>query len=138
MGDISPAVSSPYQTIIDKYRPELKSYEELYRYLHANGELSTQEKETASSVVAHLRKLSPDFDIRTGIGGHGLIAILSNGSGKTVLLRADMDALPVGERTELPYASKKTMEDTDGVVKPVMHGELAIWIGSQRSGENFC
>jgi len=121
MGEVRVAKSSPFASIINKYRPKLEPYEELYKYYHANGELSTQEKETAASITEHLKKLSSDFDIRTGIGGHGQIAILENGEGKTILLRADIDALPVAEKTGLPYASKKTQLDTDGVVKPVMH-----------------
>jgi amidohydrolase len=68
-----------------------------------------------------MRKISPDFDIRTGIGGHGQIAILENGPGKTIMLRADIDGLPVEEKTDLPFASKKKMLDTDGHVKSVMH-----------------
>ncbi|MCJ1388933.1 hypothetical protein MMC18_001784 [Xylographa bjoerkii] len=116
---------SLYTSILSKYRPDLHPYEELYKHFHANGELSTQESETASLLESHLRKLSPDFDIRTSIGGHGLIAILKNGTDpgptKTILLRADMDALPMLEKTDLQYASKKTMQDVDGEVKPVMH-----------------
>ena len=115
---------SPLTAILDKHRPDLTPYEDLYRHLHANPELSTQEKETAQLIAERLSKLSSDLDIRKNIGGHGLVAILKNGSGKTVLLRADIDALPVAEKTGLPYASKKTMEDVDGIVKPVMHGEL--------------
>ena len=116
--------SSSLTGIVDKHRPDLAPYEELYRHLHANPELSTQEKETAQLIAERLSKLSSDLDIRKNIGGHGLVAILKNGPGKTVLLRADIDALPVAEKTGLPYASKKTMEDVDGIVKPVMHGEL--------------
>lgn len=118
------ATSNPqsrFSSVIAKYRPGLEPYEELYKYCHANGELPTLEKETAALITAHLRKLSSGFDIRTGIGGHGQVAIFNNGLGKTILLRADIDALPVQEKTGLPYASKKTMQDTDGAVKPVMH-----------------
>ena len=81
------------------------------------------EHETAESIVGHLKALSKDFDIRTGIGGTGVIAIYKNRSGPTILLRADMDGLSVHEETQLPYASRKKMRDTqlDGVVKPVMH-----------------
>ena len=109
--------------ILDKHRPNLAPYEELYKHLHANPELSTQEKETASLIADRLSKLSPELDVRTNIGGHGLVAILKNGPGKTVLLRADIDGLPVEEKTGLPYASKKTMKDVDGLVKPTMHGQ---------------
>jgi amidohydrolase len=111
----------PFAAVIKEFRPDLKPYEELYKYCHANGELSTQEKETAALITNHLKKLSSDLDIRTGIGGHGQVAILKNGDGPTILLRADIDALPVQEKTGLDYASKKTMLDTDGVTKPVMH-----------------
>ncbi|KIY02143.1 uncharacterized protein Z520_02281 [Fonsecaea multimorphosa CBS 102226] len=122
MGEsITAKSSSSFGSVIEKYRPDLAPYEDLYKHCHANGELSTQEKETASLITAHLKKLSDDLDIRTGIGGHGQIAILKNGPGKTILLRADIDALPVQEKTGLPYASTKTMRDTDGLVKPVMH-----------------
>ncbi|ETI23950.1 hypothetical protein G647_05757 [Cladophialophora carrionii CBS 160.54] len=110
-----------FASVIKEYRPALKPYEDLYKHCHANGELSTQEKETAALITNHLKKLSDDLDIRTGIGGHGQVAILKNGSGPTILLRADIDALPVQEKTGLDYASTKTMLDTDGLVKPVMH-----------------
>ncbi|KAK4608972.1 N(alpha)-acyl-glutamine aminoacylase [Fulvia fulva] len=108
--------------ITNKHRPDLAPYEELYKYFHANPELSNQEKETAAHICKFLREnISPDFDIRPNIGGHGIAALLHNGSGPTVLLRADFDALPVEERTGLPYASKRRMKDADGVEKPVMH-----------------
>ena len=122
--------SSPYASLLAKHRPDLAPYESLYKHLHANPELSTQEKETAALVASELRKLSADagvdLDIRTEIGGHGLIAIWENGPGPTVMLRADMDALPVKEKTGLEYASVKTMVDTgDGVEKSVMREFLS-------------
>lgn len=121
MGD-SNGTKSSYTDFISKYRPELGPYEDLYKHLHQNPELSTQEKETAATIAAHLRKLSDDLDIKTDIGGHGLIAILKNGPGSTILLRADFDALPVKEKSGLPYASIKTQIDNrDGVERPVMH-----------------
>lgn len=112
---------SSFAPILHKYCPDLGPYEEFYKFAHQNGELSTQEKETAALITKRLREISPDLDIRTDIGGHGLIAIYKNGAGPTVLLRADIDALPVREKTGLPYASTKTMPDVHGVVKPVMH-----------------
>lgn len=83
--------SSSLSSVLERHRPDLAPYEDLYRHLHSNPELSTQEKETAQLIAERLAKLSTDLDIRTNIGGHGLVAILKNGSGKTVLLRADID-----------------------------------------------
>lgn len=113
--------SNRFAGVIDRYRPDLKPYEELYKHLHSNPELSEQEGETAALITKHMKAISADFDIRTNIGGHGQIAILKNGPGGTIMLRADIDGLPVLEKTGLPFASKKTMLDTDGITKPVMH-----------------
>ncbi|TKA71520.1 hypothetical protein B0A55_06117 [Friedmanniomyces simplex] len=108
--------------LVEKHRPDLTSYQDLYKHFHANPELSNQEHKTAATIARHLTdNISSDFDVRTGIGGTGIAALYFNGSGPTVLLRADFDALPVEERTGLPYASKKRMVDADGVEKPVMH-----------------
>ncbi|KIW18163.1 hypothetical protein PV08_02451 [Exophiala spinifera] len=107
--------------LIRESRPDLARYEALYKKLHANPELSHQEVETASLIVRHLSGLSGDLDIRPGIGGHGLIAILRNGAGPTVLLRADMDALPVAERTNLEYTSHRKQLGKDGLERPVAH-----------------
>ena len=133
------APNDPHE-IFASFDPDTKSYEELYKYIHANGELSKCERETAKLVADKLKGFSSDLDIRTGIGGHGLIAILKNGPGKTVLLRADMDALPVKEDTGLPYESKKRMPDINGVEKPVMHGEsmeIALILMYWASGLNL-
>ena len=107
--------------LITQHRPNLSTYEDLYKHFHAHPELSNQEKETARKICDYLRSISSDFDIRPNIGGHGIAALLFNGSGPTILLRADFDALPVLERTGLDYASKVRMVDADGVEKPVMH-----------------
>ncbi|CAJ2513926.1 Uu.00g020450.m01.CDS01 [Anthostomella pinea] len=112
---------------IEQHRPDLAPLQELYKHLHRNPELSNQERETAATIAARLRALSPDFVIKTGIGGHGVAAVLRRGKnggneGPTVLLRADIDALPVEERTGLPYASTRRMRDAQtGVDKAVMH-----------------
>jgi amidohydrolase len=101
--------------------PDLASYESLYKHFHAHPELSQQEHETAKTVARQLRDLQV-YDVHTGIGGTGLVGVLKNGSGKTILLRADMDALPVKEDTGLEYASTLTVKDeSDGLVKSVMH-----------------
>ncbi|KAI4157224.1 MAG: hypothetical protein L6R39_000729 [Caloplaca ligustica] len=99
----------------------LDRYETLYKHFHSHPELSCQEAQTASKAASHLESLNAGYEIHTSIGGHGLAGVIRNGTGRTVLLRADMDALPVKEDTGLDYASKVTMRDNDDVVKPVMH-----------------
>ncbi|KAK3996165.1 metal-dependent amidase/aminoacylase/carboxypeptidase [Cladorrhinum sp. PSN332] len=86
------------------YRPDLTPYENLYRQLHSAPELSRHEAATAAIIASTLQNL-PGIDVKTGIGGHGVVGILRNGPGPTVLLRAELDALPVQEQTGLPYAS---------------------------------
>ncbi len=92
---------------------------ELYKDLHRHPELGFQEQRT-SAIVAD-RLTGPGFDVTTGIGGTGVVGVLRNGSGPTALLRADMDALPVKEETELDYASTVTATDQNGKVVPVAH-----------------
>jgi len=111
---------STISKIVQSHRPDLESYESLYKHFHSNPELSFQEKATAATIYSHLAKLEA-FKIFPEIGGYGLAAVFKNETGKTVLLRADIDGLPVEEKTGLPYASKARMTDADGVEKPVMH-----------------
>jgi amidohydrolase len=85
--------------------------EDFYRHLHQHPELSHQEHETASAVAARLR--DSGFDVTEGIGGTGVVGQLRNGEGPRVLLRADMDALPVKEATGLSYASTATASSSD-------------------------
>ena len=106
--------------LIESVRPPQKPYEELRAYFHSHPELSERESDTAATIAARIHTLSA-FDVHEKIGGHGLAAVLKNGQGKVVLLRADFDALPVQEQTGLPYASRVKMEDYDGITKPVMH-----------------
>ena len=105
--------------IVHRFRPELELFEEIYKDLHENPELSCQESRTAAIAANHLKSLG--FVVHDNIGGTGVVGLLENGKGPVVLLRAEMDALPVLEKTRLPYASKVTMKDTDGLEKPVMH-----------------
>src|SRR5690606_17794100 len=90
-----------------------------YTDLHAHPELSMQETRTAALAAEHLRKSG--YEVTTGVGGTGVVGLLRNGDGPTVMLRADMDALPVEEATGAPYASKATATDRDGNTVPVMH-----------------
>src|SRR4051794_17987079 len=93
--------------------------EELYRDVHAHPELSMQEHRTAGKAAERLQ--GAGYEVTTEIGGTGVVGVLGNGDGPTVMLRADMDALPVREATGLPYASTATATDPDGSEVPVMH-----------------
>jgi amidohydrolase len=93
--------------------------EEFYRDLHAHPELSHQEHRTAGRVAERLGQAG--YEVHTGVGGTGVVAVLRNGDGPTVLLRADMDALPVREDTGLAYASTATATDASGNGVPVAH-----------------
>lgn len=98
------------------------TYQRLYEDFHAHPELSNQERRTASLIQAHLEALGCLDEIHCQIGGHGVVGVSKNGQGNVVLLRADMDGLPLLEKTDLKYASKMEMTDArDGVKKPVMH-----------------
>ncbi|MFH9736882.1 amidohydrolase [Streptomyces roseolus] len=91
----------------------------VYEDLHAHPELSFQEFRTAGVVAGRLR--GQGWDVTEGVGGTGVVGVLANGEGPVVLLRADMDGLPVRERTGLPYASRATAVDGEGDEVPVMH-----------------
>jgi amidohydrolase len=93
--------------------------EDFYRHLHQNPELSFQEHHTSAAVVELLKSFG--FDVHEGIGGTGVVGILRNGDGPTVLMRSEIDALPVKEKTGLPYASTVTATDQAGDDVPVMH-----------------
>src|SRR3954453_10504866 len=93
--------------------------EDLYRDVHAHPELSMQERRTAAKAAERLQ--AAGYEVTTGGGGTGVVGVLSKGEGPTVMLRADMDALPVKEATALPYASTATATDPDGNEVPVMH-----------------
>ncbi len=92
---------------------------ELYRELHGSPELSFEEAKTAARMADELRKVGAE--VTTGIGGHGLVGILKNGEGKVLLLRADMDALPVVEETGLAYASRVKVKTPRGETVGVAH-----------------
>ena len=91
----------------------------LYVDLHQHPELSSQETRTASTLAARLRSLG--YDVTEHVGGTGIVAVLKNGSGPTIMLRTELDALPVEEKTGLPYASTVHAKDPSGTEVPVMH-----------------
>ncbi len=119
------------QTVAQDY-PYL---EKLYRHLHSHPELSYQEAETAKRIAAEWRALG--FRVTEGVGGHGVVAILDNGPGPTVMLRTDLDALPVAERTGLPYASSVKATEQTGQEVSVMHAcghdvHMTVLVGTAR------
>ncbi|MEA1619729.1 amidohydrolase [Erythrobacter sp. T5W1-R] len=106
---------------------------ELYQDLHANPELSFEEFETAKKLAARARALG--FEVTEGVGKTGVVAVMQNGPGPVVMLRADMDGLPVIEQTGLPYASKRRATPASGVETGVMHAcghdtHMTAWVGA--------
>ena len=91
----------------------------LYVHFHRNPELSYLETETAKRMAAELKKAGAQ--VTMGVGGTGVVGVMRNGAGPTLLLRADMDGLPVKEASGLAYASVATQKGTDGQLYPVMH-----------------
>ncbi|HNR78019.1 MAG TPA: amidohydrolase [Parvularculaceae bacterium] len=91
----------------------------LFDHFHRNPELSHREFKTAERLAAEIRALG--YDVTEKVGGTGVVAVLKNGEGPTLMIRADMDGLPVKEDSGLSYASVAMQEDIDGEVKPVMH-----------------
>ena len=107
----------------------------LYRDLHQAPELSFHEQQTARRLADELRAL--DFKVTEGVGGHGIVGVIENGDGPTLMLRADMDALPIREQTGYRFASTVTTVDADGNSVPVMHGcghdiHMTVFIGTAR------
>jgi hippurate hydrolase len=124
------AATSPVLTPLDSLMPEL---EKLYIELHQSPELSLQEEKTSAKMATLLRGLG--FEVTEKVGGWGVVGVMKNGAGPTVLVRTDMDALPVEEKTGLAYASKATAKNKAGDVVPVMHAcghdfHMTSWIGA--------
>lgn len=94
--------------------------DDLYIHFHTHPELSFYEKETSERLASELKAAGCD-EVTTEVGGYGVVGVMRNGPGKTVLVRADMDALPVQEETGVPYASAVTTTDQAGNAVPVMH-----------------
>lgn len=108
--------SEPVLKDLDLLIPDLEA---LYKDIHAHPELSMQETRTASLAADRLR--AAGYEVTTGVGTTGVVGLLRNGDGPIVMLRADMDALPIEEATGLPYASKVKMKDRQGNTVPVGH-----------------
>jgi hippurate hydrolase len=119
----------------ERIAAELSGLESLYKQLHTNPELSLHEARTAARLTRELKEIG--FDVTENVGGHGIVGILKNGEGPTVLVRTDMDALPVIEQTGLPYASKVRTRDKNQNEIGVMHAcghdmHMTCWVGTAR------
>ena len=126
----APAQADELRDAVAKDLPGLVT---LYQDLHANPELSFQEVGTAKKLAARARAMG--FEVTEGVGKTGVVAVMKNGNGPTVMLRADMDGLPVIEQTGLPFASKRRAVPQNGIETGVMHAcghdtHMAAWIGT--------
>lgn len=115
----APTAPSPRSVIADAIAQDMDELMTLYRDLHANPELSGAESATAAKLARRLKAMK--FDVTEKVGGTGVVAVMKNGSGPVLLIRADMDGLPVTEQTGLPFASKVRAKTAEGVETGVMH-----------------
>ena len=118
-----------------KLAADYPSLDTFYKDLHAHPELSLMEEKTSAKVAAELR--AAGFEVTEKFGGYGVVAVLKNGPGPTLLIRTDMDALPVLEETGLPYASRVRVTDLAGQDVPVMHAcghdiHMTVFAGTAR------
>jgi amidohydrolase len=128
---------SPAVKQIEEFtKGQYPSLEKLYRQLHQNPELSLHEEKTSKIMAAELRSLG--FSVTEKLGAFGLVGIYTNGKGPTVLIRTDMDGLPLEEKTGLPYASKARGVNAAGAEVSVMHAcghdiHMTVFIGTARA-----
>lgn len=128
----APLSAEPLRDAVNGDMPSLMT---LYRDLHANPELSLEEVKTAAKLAAEFKKSG--YEVTTGVGRTGIVAILKNGPGPVLALRADMDGLPVPEQTGLPFASKAMGKTREGQATPIMHAcghdtHMAALVGAAR------
>lgn len=130
---LSPAAQA--RTVGEQVQADLPGLMAIYRDLHANPELSFQEVRSAAFLAKVAREAG--FEVTEKVGQTGVVAVLRNGAGPTVLVRADMDGLPVEEQTGLPFASKKRGTSTAGVESGIMHAcghdtHMTAWVAVTR------
>jgi hippurate hydrolase len=133
--DPKPGREGQAEAVREQLGKEMASLDALYKHLHSHPELSFHEEQTAARLAKELRAIG--FDVKEKVGGHGIVGIFKNGAGPTVLVRTDMDALPVSERTNLPYASKVRVRDKSDQEVGVMHAcghdmHMTCWTGTAR------
>lgn len=134
-GAVSAAAQTADPAIQAEIKKDMPSLMAIYADLHANPELSFMEVRSAGIMAAEARKLG--FKVTEKVGGTGIVAVMENGPGPVVLLRADMDGLPVIEQTGLPGASKVRVTTKEGVETGVMHAcghdtHMTAWVGVAR------
>ncbi|MFQ5651008.1 MAG: amidohydrolase [bacterium] len=127
--------SAPVNRILQGVEQDYSYLASLYEHLHLNPELSRNEAKTADRLSAELKDLG--FEITRKVGGHGLVGVLNNGDGPTVLVRTDLDALPIEEKTGLAYASRVRTLDPQGTEVGVMHAcghdvHMTVFVGTAR------
>jgi hippurate hydrolase len=135
LGAIALANAAHADTIKQSISADMPSLMDLYRDLHANPELSFQEYKTAAKLAAEARKLG--FEVTEKVGQTGVVAVMKNGAGPVVMIRADMDGLPVEEQTGLPFASKRRGVSKSGTESGIMHAcghdtHMSAWVGAAR------
>jgi amidohydrolase len=128
----SAAWTTPFDEQLNAIYPEV---EPLYFDLHRTPELAMHEQQTAAKLAERAKSLG--YEVTTGVGGTGIVAILRNGTGPKVLLRTDMDALPIEEKTGLPFASHVVVKSDSGTATPVAHAcghdiHMSSWIGTAK------
>src|SRR6185436_12462238 len=111
--------ATPRDLVTQKLSTEYASLDALYKDLHSHPELSLMEERTAGVVAKELR--AAGFEVTEKFGGFGIVAVLKNGAGPTLLIRVDLDGLPVEEETGVPYASKVRTKDLEGREVSTMH-----------------
>ncbi|MBC7920244.1 MAG: amidohydrolase [Ferruginibacter sp.] len=131
------AVDQKVAAFVDQSYPELGT---LYRDLHAHPEISYQEKNTSAKIARQLKALG--YEVTENFGGYGLVGVFRNGAGPCVLVRTDLDALPIEERTGLPYASKARTKDDQGNEVSTMHAcghdvHMTVFTGVAKSLMQF-
>src|SRR3546814_301371 len=113
------AMPAAAQTLGEQVKAEMPSLVDIYADLHAHPELSFHEVRSAGILAAEAKRLG--LEVTEKVGGTGVVAVMKNGPGPVVLVRADMDGLPVTEQTGLPGASKVRVTTDEGVDTGVMH-----------------
>jgi hippurate hydrolase len=133
---LSQSLSGLQKQIQNSIEKHYSSLEKLYTHLHQNPELSQKEEKTSALMARELKALG--FEVFENIGGYGVAGVMRNGKGPTLLIRTDMDALPIEEKTNLPYASKVRSTNAAGADVSVMHAcghdiHMTVFVGTARA-----